>query len=275
MAVLLTDGLNSHSPELPDRQEQSSPEVSIETRVFSVISWGCAATNWLAHVLNSHPDIYCVHASNHLWHGFAEAPFLDGMRYLQLLQIEGRTCLAAGDVHGVSRFKIPELKAAFGSKFSAAVLVREPVARLTSLLAMYEKDGHLMPYDAEFIDTLIDRHSLVLPDRSHPTKLFVHAINMLNAIHDELEVGKIFRQEDITARPGSLEALVKEITAGAVSPKREWSEDAIGTRRLNAHAVARKPFEPCGWQLDVVRKVVGPDTWQVYADLGYRRPDFV
>jgi hypothetical protein len=274
MAVVLTDGLTSYSPELPDRRE-TVPDVSLQTHVFSVISWGCAATNWLAHVLNSHPDIYCVHASNHLWHGFAEAPLLDGISYLQLLQIEGRTCLAAGDVHGVSRFKIPEVKIAFGSKFSAAVLVREPLARLTSLLAMYEKDGHQMPYDAEFIDTLIDRHSLVLPDRSHQTKLFVHAVNMLNAIHDELEVGKIFRQEDITKRPERLSELVEEITAGIVSPKRQWSEEAIGTRTLNAHAVARKPFEPRGWQRDVVRKVVGPETWQAYADLGYRRPDFL
>lgn len=275
MAVALTDGLNSPSLELPDRQEQPVPEVSIQTHVFSVISWGCAATNWLAHVLNSHPDIYCVHASNHLWHGFAQAEYLDGMRYLQLLQIEGRTCIAAGDVHGVDRLKIPELREAFGSKFSAAVLVREPVARLTSLLAMYEKDGHLMPYDADFIDRLIDHHSLVVPDRTHRTKLFVHAINMLGAILDEVEVGKIFRQEDITTQPESLKALVEEITAGKVSPRQEWCEDAIRTRRLNAHAVARRPFQPRGWELDVVRKVVAPATWRLYSDLGYRRPDFL
>jgi hypothetical protein len=44
---------------------------------FAVVSWGCAATSWLARVLNGHPDIYCVHAANRVWEVLGNFECLD------------------------------------------------------------------------------------------------------------------------------------------------------------------------------------------------------
>jgi hypothetical protein len=276
VAVESVDVWSTYLNGLPEIQKLLIQEAESPPHLFSVISWGCAATTWLSHVLNSHPDIYCVHASNGVWRDYGGAPALDGAPYLQILRIEGRTSLAAGDVHGVSRYRVPELKAAFGSDFSAAVLIREPIARITSLLALFEKYARYEPWgDIGYIDQLIESHALVLPDREYRTRLFVHAINMLNAIPEELEVGKVFRQEDITTEPASLQALVGELSAGKVSPGRAWCEAAVRTRARNPHAGARQPFEPKGWQLDVLRKVVSPSAWRMYSELGYPSPGFL
>lgn len=201
---------------------------------------------------------------------------MDGVEYLQILRIEGRTCAAAGDVHGVSRWKVPELRSTFGPEFSSAVLVREPMARLTSLLALLNKYAQDESWDdIRYIDDLIERYGLWLPDYEYRTKLFVHAVNMLNAITEEIEAGEIFRQEDVTSKPGSLRALIEALTAGKVCPNEAWCDAMLQTRPVNVHARAGQLFEPWGWQLEVFQKVVSAETWRIYSGLGYPQPSFL
>ena len=106
-------------------------------QLFSVISWGCAATAWLAAVLNRHPDIYCVHDANHSWHVLGNIEKLDGVPYLRIIGKQGHAHAAAGEVHGVSRHLVSECRRTFGDKFNAAVVVREPISRIYSQLALH------------------------------------------------------------------------------------------------------------------------------------------
>ena len=76
-----------------------------------MISWGCAATHWLARALNSHADIFCVHAGNFSRHQYGRAPYLDGPEYLQVIGQMGCSYAAAGDVHGVNIRTIMKLRA--------------------------------------------------------------------------------------------------------------------------------------------------------------------
>jgi hypothetical protein len=52
------------------------------SQLFAVVSWGCAATKWLAKVLNSHPEILCFHAGNG-----AVATFHSSMNSLQYFRV--------------------------------------------------------------------------------------------------------------------------------------------------------------------------------------------
>ena len=189
-------------------------------RVFSVISWGCAATAWVARTMNSHPDIFCVHAANTAWQILGGKPRLDGVPYLRIIRAQGHCHLAAGDVHGVSRHLVPHLRAVFGDKFHAAVLVREPMARLKSQLALFDEFSKHRSWDVEYIDAIVRRKDLSLPDEEYRTKLFVHGVNMLNAIVEERAVGEIFRTMGITTAPEALRKLVNHMTGGAIGGAR-------------------------------------------------------
>ena len=243
-------------------------------RVFSVISWGCAATAWVARTLNSHPDIFCVHASNTAWQILGGKPRLDGAPYLHIIRAQGQGHLAAGDVHGVSRHLVPHLRAVFGDRFGAAVLVREPMARLKSQLALFDEFSNYRKWEIGYIDAIIRLKDLSLPDEEYHTKLFVHGVNMLNAIVEERAVGEIFRAEDITTAPEALRKLVNHVTGGAISPSLDWSRQAIGVRRSNSHAGGRRVVFS-DWQTETLRKVVEPEAWNLYSQLGYQPPDFL
>jgi hypothetical protein len=243
-------------------------------QIFAVISWGCAATAWLATVLNRHPDIYCVHAANLHWHVLGNCERLDGVPYLRLIGSQGHAYAAAGGVHGVSRHLVPDCRRSFGNKFNAAVVVREPVARIQSHLALYADFEGLRAWDVAYVDGILSRMGIAIAPEDYQSRLFVHAANMLNAILDEREVGKIYRSEDLTSDSQVLGDLVEEITRGKVSPDSAWLQDALDNRRVNVHAGRRPRRDLDDWQVDVIRKVVDPRAWEMYEALGYVRPEF-
>jgi hypothetical protein len=243
-------------------------------RVFAVVSWGCAATSWLATVLNRHPDIYCVHAANVTWQVLGNSERMDGVPYLRIIGSQGHAHQAAGCVHGVSRHLIPECRRSFGDKFSVAVVVREPMQRIHSQLALFRKAEGCEAWDLEYTDSVISRSGVTLESDDYRSRLFVHAANMLNAILEEREVGKIYRCEDLTRSPQVLGDFVDRITGGKVSPGPGWLESAVEVDPINVHAGNYPQERLEEWQIDVIRKVVAPRSWELYERLGYPRPEF-
>jgi hypothetical protein len=243
-------------------------------QMFAVISWGCAATAWIARVLNSHPDIYCVHAANQFWHVLGQCERLDGLPYLRIIGSQGYSHVAAGDVHGISRHHIPELRRSFAEGFNAAVVVREPIPRLHSQLALFEEFEAYKTWDVNYVDGVISRAGVVLPADDYRTRFFVHAANMLNAILEEREVGRIYRSEDLTRCAEVLGDFVEEITLSKVSPSAAWLQSAIETKRINAHKGHGQHRTLTDWEIDVIRKVVDTRSWEIYEALGYPRPEF-
>jgi hypothetical protein len=243
-------------------------------QLFYVVSWGCAATAWLATILNRHPDIYCVHAANLHWHVLGEGEKLDGARYLRVIGSQGHSHVAAGGVHGMSRHLVPECRGMFGQQFNSAVVVREPISRLRSMVALYDDFQECRVLDTGYVDGILSRTGITVPPEDYRSRVFVHAANMLNAILDEGEVGKIYRCEDLTTNCQVLGKFVEEITRGKVSPDSAWLESAIHTKKVNVHAGQHARRELDDWQIDVVRKVVDPRAWELYESLGYARPEF-
>jgi hypothetical protein len=239
-------------------------------QLFAVVSWGCAATRWLAKVLNSHPEILCLH------HGIgAVASFhssMDSLQYFRVLSMLGHEYNAVGDVHGLPRAEISKLKEAFGGRFNAVIVVREPVARLRSQMALYGEFQGLVAWDLSYVDTLIKSENI--PVNSEESRMFVHAANMLNAVTEEISYGTIYKAEDLTTNPNILAALIAEISGGQIATNREWLETCLGLRKVNTH-VKREAWALTDWQVDVVRAVVRPESWKIYEELGYVTPPFV
>lgn len=167
--------------------------------LFSVISWGCAATHWLARALNSHPDIFCVHAGNFSLHQYGRAPYLDGPEYLRVIGALGTSYAAAGDVHGVDIRTIDEARDAFGDQFGCAIVVREPIARLHSQLALFRANLQTRGWNVDHVQHFINR-GVVLPVDNYETRLTLHGIWMLNMIVREQATARVWRCEDLTTR---------------------------------------------------------------------------
>jgi hypothetical protein len=174
----------------------------------------------------------------------------------------------------MDRALIPECRRIFGKQFNAAVVVREPLSRIRSQIALHRDFEGLRVFNLDYLDAILDRTGIGVAPGDYQARLFVHAANMLNAVLDEREVGKIYRSEDLTSDPGELGEFVEEITHGKVSPDSEWLNSALETKKVNVHAGRYPLRELDDWQIDVIRKVVDPRAWDAYESLGYVRPDF-
>ena len=239
-------------------------------RLFAVISWGAAATRWLAKTLDSHPEVLCLHAGNGAIATFGRP--IDAVEYYRALTVLGHGYRAAGDVHGVGRDDVPALRKAFGDRFQAVVLVREPIARLHSLMAHYDQLRGLDGWDLGYLDDMIETKGLTEPD-GEESRMFIHAANMLNAIVAELAVGRVYKTEDLTSSAETLAALVRELSGGDIEPTAEWLAACLRSPRVNEHARGRERVLT-GWQRGVLKAVVSEDAWRMYAQLGYTVPSF-
>lgn len=180
-------------------------------------------------------------------------------------------------MHGLSRTDLPKLKETFGGRFNAVIVVREPIARLRSFVALYRsirgpngwEDGW---GDLSYVETLAESENISL--RSQESKMFVHGVYMLNAILEERPHGTVYKAEDLTTNPKILAALFNEITGGQVGTTREWLQTCLRMRAVNMHGT-REPWALTDWEVDVVRAVVRPESWRIYEELGYIRPPFV
>ena len=241
--------------------------------LFAVVSWGCAATSWLARALNSHPDIYCEHAANVAWNRFAQAQVPDGIGYLRVIAAQASAYKAAGDVHGISRNDIPRLRSLLGDAFEAAVLVRDPLLRLQSQAALFKRWNYRMWGDLAYVDAVMMHNGIDPATLSIEQRHFVHGVLCLNAITDEQTVGRVFRSEELTTDPEALADFVALLTRKCVVPSVDWAKRAIAVGPVNTHRTGISAFGQ--WEKDVIRRCVTREAWTAYEMLGYAIPDFL
>jgi hypothetical protein len=243
--------------------------------LFCVVSWGAAATHWLANTLNAHPDIFCAHCANLFWARLGGARYVDGWQYLRILGRESPASRACGDVHGVSRESIPDLRAKLGERFNCAILVREPLPRLQSQLALFQNWPVKSTWNVDYVQKFIDQN-VRLPQDNVINRLFLHGVNMLNSIIHEEPLAPVWRSEDLTTNPVMLARFVEELTRSRVEIEPEWAERATRRPATNPHRrqpALQPPFED--WQIEAISKIVEPQAWQIYDRLGYKTPDFI
>ena len=263
---------------LSEAQKTLLKECPPPSRLFAIITWGCAATTWLSIVLNAHLDIFCMHATNSamiLKNGVNRFyNWTDGLDYIQLISRVAFSFKVAGDILGISRSDVPELKKTLGKNFNAIVLVREPISRLKSQMALFDRLGNYQPWsNIDYVDSIIEKKGVMLPKVDYNHKLFVHGVNMLNSITQEAPVGKIFRAEDITTNESSLSDLIKEISGGLIVPEKEWLSTMLQISPINKHR--KKDIFFSNWQIEIIKRVVDEKAWELYSKLGYLKPNFL
>lgn len=249
--------------------------------LFAIVSWGQTATTWLARVLNSHIDIMCTHA------GWILNPKLSDtknrlpglLQHYQLLADQTSTCSLVGDIHGVWMNEVPTLRALFGSRFHAAAITRDPIARLRSVLSHHLSD-HVMEKakpdwsaDAPEVQEVFKAYDL--PEQSYETYTFARCTRLINSVINERRLARVFRFEDVTKDTDTLFDLFRCITHGKFND-RDWIEQASKIKPTNSHVKKMKQkleFEP--WQQDALKQIVFKDAWDAYAQLGYELPSYV
>jgi hypothetical protein len=241
-------------------------------KLFAVVSWGCAATAWLAKALNSHPDIFCTHSGNGHWKAHGRAPDISGSELMAVLDAIADSCyLAAGDVHGLSREDVEAVRTLFGDQFNAVVLVREPMARLRSQVALFKQANYRGWAGLDYVEPLAKAAGF------DPSKLtieqmhFIHGANMLNAIIKEKSIGKIYRCEDVTSDPSYLVDILLELTGETVAFTPAWAAAAVASKKVNAHSANQTGWN--AFEARIIRSVVKTEAWEEYYSLGYPEVD--
>jgi hypothetical protein len=239
--------------------------------LFAVISWGAAATRWLAKTLDSHPEIF---ATYHMHNSIGDVS-LRGPQIMRTIARLSKTYILGGDVHGIARDEIPVLRHLLGNRFVSAVVVRDPIPRLKSQFALFEQYAGTRHWTGlDYLDPMLDRVGLKKEDATYKELLVLHGANSLNSIIEEQRVGRIFRSEDLTSNPDTLVDLVAELSRGAILASDEWVATAIALSPANVR-IGADPRPLNDWHKQVIRAVVDPAAWELYEQLGYERPDFV
>ena len=166
--------------------------------------------------MNAHPDIFCVHQANRFWARLGGARRLDGWQYLRILGGESPSSRACGDVHGVSREAVPDLRCKLGERFNCAILVREPLPRLRSQMAHFENWPIKTTWDVDYVQKFIEE-GVHVPQDTILNRLFLHGVDMLNNIVVEEAVAPLWRSEDLTSDAQALVNFIEELTRGNVS----------------------------------------------------------
>jgi len=252
------------------------PYHNLSQQLFAVISWGAAATSWLSKALNSHPEIFCLHSLN-IYLNFDKDrrsfPRNDGLEYLYLIARSAFAYKVIGDVHGISRYDIPEIRKLLDKRFNAVVVVREPLPRLKSTLSHLRLNMKYPLYNVDYVNDIIKNKKLILPHNDYGDRLFVHGVNMLNAIVEENNVGKIYRSEDLTTNKSILFEFIEEITGGKIKTDSELLSNMLKIDKVNKHVKEEIQFDD--WQIDVIKSVVSDKAWELYSKCGYDKPSFL
>jgi hypothetical protein len=104
--------------------------------------------------------------------------------------------------------------------------------------------------------------------------MFIHAVNMLNAVLEEQTLFPLYRLEDLSTKPAALKSFLAYISAGRVEADEAYLRWAQSLGAPNSHVRrvgGQRAFEP--WQLEVVRAILRPETVVAYRALGYEIPD--
>jgi hypothetical protein len=239
-------------------------------RVFAVVSWGCCATHWLAQVLDRHPDVRCFHALNANISRVGGSA-LEPVAYARLLRNQALGYRAAGDVHGIPRMSVDEVQQSLGNEFRCAALIRDPLPRFRSILGIFKEGAWRTrsgppPWDVEYVKASGREAGIDLGDDDYEGWLVVHGANMLNEIVYERRIGPVYRMEDVVSSPEVLCSLVSHLTAGEVQPDRGWADQMIVRPSVFGHS---RGGEPTQADLDVLERIVWPEAWEAYRELGY------
>jgi len=237
--------------------------------LFSVISWGCAGTAWLARALGSHPDIFCLHAANHYWSSMLRQPLADGVDYLNVVVSMGKGFPVIGEVHGVSRELLPAVREWYGNRFQAAVLVREPMRRVLSQINLSRELGSVRHWDPAHLHNIARKAGLDPARQKEAQWVQLHAFEMLNVICEERQIGPVYRIEDLGTDPLAMTSLIRHLSGDTLSVNADWLTHLRAIPPINQHSNHHGLQALDDESRHYLRRIVTDEARDHYRSLGY------
>jgi hypothetical protein len=115
-----------------------------------------------------------------------------------------------------------------------------------------------------------------LPEDNYRNRLKLHGINCLNNITQEARLAPVWCAEQLTTEPKDLSQFIAELTREKVCPSADWASAMIAKPRMNSHSdTSTQPAALDEWVVEAIRRIVEPRAWEIYAELGYRMPEFL
>ena len=229
-------------------------------------------------MLNGHPEVFCIHALRYcvdVNDGIAGR--LDDVQVLSAVERMGAGLRLAGEVHGLARTSVPQLQGQVrqtlslrrtGARAGAAAAVAACTVRHAQLLAegVAQHGVCRLPGGLPRVAGQV---------RSYERLMFVHAVNMLNAVLEEQELFPLYRLEDLSTNPTALHGFIDHLSGGCIDVDDAflaWAQKSgIAEFACGARWQGPRPFED--WQLDVIRAILRPEAVEAYQGLGYEIPD--
>jgi len=245
-------------------------------RLFSIISWGCAATYWLTKVLTAHPEVLCLHnLRNQLSVVTGNAP-LDEISYMKLIDYQGAPFRLSGDCHGIPLASVRKVTEHFGERFRAVVVTRHPVSRFLSATVMLKKQS-VENYGDVFQTFLKQLDKKIMKSFKKNDELYlVRIMQMINRVTHEKEVGNIYPMEKLTKDMSELQNILSYLSDGELSFTEEMLESTFDGP-VNVHRKTKKKKDPefifnndfSSLQKELFSSLISPQARVVYEDLGY------
>jgi hypothetical protein len=262
-------------PEAPIEFQGTPPR-----RLFAVVSNGCAATHWLAKILNAHPEVLCVHNIKNPWSKQTKTDMIDHVVYMEILRRAGRGYRLAGDCHGIAARSIPAIRETFGDQFRSAVVTRHPIPRIVSYLSLSQKvgrDSYLKNPITHMRVKMSFEPQLRRLLNTRERRLFAYqAMPFVNFIKNQVEAGPVFTMEALTKNFEEVNKLVNFLSNGELEFTLEMLAPIFDTPVVAHRKKKAGPRDPeeifaswPEWQRELFRTLLLPEAKQLYQDLGY------
>lgn len=217
------------------------------THGFLGYCWGAAGSQWLSRVLNAHPDILCIHTP--------KFPRIDGSDRRDVIDVLAHFFLSdeyahpyVGFTHGVSIDWKEQIEERFTGLLTSFVLVRHPVPRVRSVIALYRAHSRVLgeAWKDETVASwmpILDEYHSVIPGSvrlDFRFLSFLYGCKMVTAIDQEQGTGyRIFRVEDLSSHSEALPDLIEHVGADPdLLPKETL--DHVRALVVGSHAGSRR-----------------------------------
>ena len=234
-------------------------------QLFAVVTWGCSGSTWFAKILNSHPDIFCLHAYNQHIALTTDTEANEGIEYLKSISISAHGYKLAGDIHGINRAEIENIRNYFNEQINVAILIRNPLDRLKSMYAnMLVYGGGTGNY--KYIkDRLMELNYKSL---SKEVVLFAHSINMLNAIIDESKFSDFIIEMEKLNDKKYLKQTIETLSRGSLQIEDDWLEN-LNITPFNSHIGKKCITQFSDTEKELIALILDDRALGIYEEIGY------
>ncbi|MCP4372157.1 MAG: hypothetical protein GY797_29175 [Deltaproteobacteria bacterium] len=255
-------------------------------KLFIGYCWGAAGSSWLARLLNSHEDIFSLHAPIFPRFDSRSRKYEDVVEVIDAVlntKALGGTYPVVGFTHAIQIHWHAELSERYRDQLRGFVLIRHPISRIQSNFALHKKANPRRisdkfwkkPFKSTYkeLTRQVGNH---FPD-DFDSLGFYWSCSLVSSIVSEYRWNlPIYKLEDLVSQKEIVNKLAAYISDGTC----QFSDDVIARvqhKVVNAHAQEKCSIAEIygAWSephKEAYHYLVKPEAFQIYKELGYEFP---